>query len=131
MITASGPAWQQRGFSLIEVLVAMVVLAAALTAVIQSTTAASASQQRLAESSVARWVASNQIALLRAAPGWPELGLDQGSTQMAQRTWYWRRSVSATAEPDMRRIDVQVYSDAQQEQPVVRLSGFVGRRQRG
>ncbi len=118
----------ERGFSLIEVLVAMLVLAAALTAVIQSTTASNASQQRLAESSVARWVASNEIARLRAAPGWPELGLDRGSTQMAQRTWYWRRSVADTAEPDMRRIDVQVYTDPQQEQPVVKLSGFVGRR---
>lgn len=118
----------ERGFSLIEVLVAMLVLAAALTAVIQSTTASNASQQRLAESSVARWVASNEIARLRAAPGWPELGLDRGRTQMAQRTWYWRRSVADTAEPDMRRIDVQVYTDPQQEQPVVKLSGFVGRR---
>ena len=127
----SGFRQSARAFSLIEVLVAMVVLAAALTAVIQSTTAATASEQRLIEGSVARWVASNQIALVRAQPDWPKPGLDQGSSRMGQRTWYWRRSVSNTAEPDLRRIDVQVYTDPQQEQPVVKLSGFVGRRQRG
>jgi general secretion pathway protein I len=122
---------RSRGFSLLEVLVALVVLGLALLAVLQATGAASRSQLHLDETGLARWVATNEIVRLRAAPGWPEIGLERGSVRLGQRDWYWRRGVSETPEPNMRRIDVQVYRDAQEQQLVTRVSGFIGRRSRG
>jgi general secretion pathway protein I len=122
---------RQRGFSLLEVLVALVVIGMALLAVLQSTGSASRTALHLDETGLARWVASNEIVRVRAAPGWPEIGLDSGSTRLGERNWYWRRSISQSPEPDLRRIDVQVYRDAQEQQLVVQVSGFIGRRSRG
>ncbi|MCB1641321.1 MAG: type II secretion system minor pseudopilin GspI [Xanthomonadales bacterium] len=121
----------QRGFTLLEVMVALVVLGLALLAVLQSTGNASRIQARLDETSWARWVASNEIARVRAQAEWPQLGLDRGSTRLGQREWYWRRGISETPEPDLRRIDVQVYSDPAEQQLVTQVSGFIGRRSRG
>lgn len=125
------PALGNRGFTLLEVLVALVVLGLALLAVLQSTGQASRTQLHLDQTSWARWVASNEIARLRAQPAWPATGLERGSSRLGQRDWYWRRGVSETPEPDLRRIDVQVYSDPQEQQLVVQVSGFIGRRSRG
>lgn len=98
-----------KGFTLLEVLVALAVLAVGLGAAIQ---AASSSVQSLAyqrDRTLAAWVAENiaNEALLKTAP--PSIGsIQRGTLAMAKQNWQWTLRTQATDDPDLRRLDISV-----------------------
>jgi general secretion pathway protein I len=96
------------GFTLIEVLVAVVVLALALTGIIAagSTFAQQTANQR--EKTVALWVAHNRIAELQISPGWPSVGTSNGDVEMAGTKWRWLQTVADTADENLRRVDIRI-----------------------
>jgi general secretion pathway protein I len=131
-----------RGFTLLEVLVAMVVLALSLGAVIQTAADYTLNQAYLRDRTYAEWVARNQLATtllegqLEAA--WPSIGQQKGevefpesSSEVGGREWRWVMKVSQTPEDDLRRLEIEVFPlNADEEQPpLARLSGFMGKPQ--
>jgi general secretion pathway protein I len=118
-----------KGFTLLEVLVALAViafsLAAAASAVSGNTRNASGLQQR----TYAHWVAMNKMAELHVDKKWPSIRTTKGSALMARHEWFWAIKVSKT--PDnkdfMRRVDITVRADEDDESPLVTLTGFVGK----
>jgi general secretion pathway protein I len=81
-----------RGFTLVEVLVALLVLALALGALQLRIAAYVDNAAYLRDKTVANWVALNQLELLRIAQRFdasPPAGIQQGTAAMAGRTWYW------------------------------------------
>lgn len=85
-----------RGFTLLEVMVALVVFSLSSLAVMQVTGVTLRGQKLLEEKMVAGWVADNQIALLfLVSPTERELNR-QGELEMAGRIWYWRSKVCPT-----------------------------------
>lgn len=103
-----------RGFTLLEVLVALAVLAIALSASVYATTQSIASTEILRDSTLASWVALNQINQRLINPEvWPEQGLEQGSTEMAQRVWRWELRFSKTDDPELRRLDITVRGNSE------------------
>lgn len=124
---------QPRGFTLIEVLVALAILAIALGASVRAVGEHARSHEILRDGSYARWVAANVIAQTRLAEPWPRLGEREGQSRMASRDWRWQLEVSDTPDADMRRLDVRVYEGTLPltgREPVVQLSGFVSGRDR-
>lgn len=122
-----------RGFSLLEVMIALAVLAIALAATVRAVGEQSRLQAVVRDAAIARWVASNVIAETRLSERFPATGEREGQTRMAGRMWRWRRVVSDTPDGDLRRIDVAVYAaDAApgSEDSLVRVSGFVSGRDR-
>jgi general secretion pathway protein I len=117
------------GFTLLEVLIALAViaisLAAATTAVSSNIRNASGLQQR----TYAHWVAMNKINELQLSNQWPSITTTKGSALMAKQDWYWSMKVSRT--PDgfdlIRRVDVMVRLNEDDKSPLVTLTGFVGR----
>ncbi len=97
------------GFTLLEVLVALAVLAIAMGAIINAATQSIASTAYLRDQTFASWVALNQAneRLLDPEP-WPEAGSRQGSAELAYRTWRWEVRFAKTGDPDLRRIEVTV-----------------------
>lgn len=117
-----------RGFTLVEVLVALVVVGIAMLAL--TTTAGHYTRQsaELRDRTVAHWVASNRLAEYRIEKSFPETGTSTGEVEQAGRRWVWRVLVSpAPGEEDLRRLDVAVADAARPDAPIVIVTGFIGR----
>ena len=96
------------GFTLIEVLVALAIVAIGMAAVLGTLTSSADTVSYLRDKTFANWVALNQIAQLRLTGQTPSPGKSDGDSELAGRKWHWRQEVSATQVPGMLRIDVSV-----------------------
>lgn len=125
-----------RGFTLLEVLVALAVLAVALGAVIQTAGSFTSNQAYLRDRTFAEWAAHNQLVAMQLAADWPSIGQEKGEVEfpeagarVAGREWRWVVQVTQTPEEDLRRVDIEIFPlDAPPEQPALaRLTGFIGK----
>ncbi|MCB1920083.1 MAG: type II secretion system minor pseudopilin GspI [Candidatus Competibacteraceae bacterium] len=99
------------GFTLLEVLVALAVLAIAMGAMINAATQSIASTTYLRDQTFASWVALNKVNELLLDPDpWPEEGSRQGNAELANRVWRWEARFAKTDDPDLRRLEVAVRS---------------------
>lgn len=100
---------RQPGFTLLEVLVALAVLAIAMGAIIHAATQSINTVAALRDQTFAGWVARNQVnALLLEAAPWPEEGSRQGAAELANRAWRWEARFYQTNDPDLRRLELTV-----------------------
>lgn len=97
-----------RGFTLIEVLVALVIVAVGMAAVMSALTSSADVLQSLRERTFAQWVALNRIATLRLSAQVPASGDSDGDVDFANRRWHYRQQVVSTQVPGTVRIDVSV-----------------------
>lgn len=97
-----------RGFTLIEVLVALAIVVLGMAAVMSALTSSADTLVYLHDKTFAQWVALNQIATLRLSGQQPPTGTSEGDTDFAGRHWHWRQEVLETEIPGARRIDVSV-----------------------
>ena len=116
---------RQRGFTLLEVLVALAIFAITAAAMINGITTSLAAQSHLERKTIAHWVAMNQLTEVKLQATWPSIGLTDGTEEMTGHEWFWTRKVEETADPKLRRVDIEVRTEREDETPIVRLSGFV------
>lgn len=114
-----------RGFTLIEVMVALAITAIALTAGVQASNALTRNAQRQSDLLLAQICAENELVRARLTPMMPPVGDTTGVCEQAGTRLELTVSTTPTLNPNFRRMDVQV-RDAQQW-PVLRLSTVVGR----
>lgn len=100
------------GFTLLEILIALSILAIGLSAAIRSGLASTETASELHARQLAGWVAENQMAVLRARRQWPALGRSSGEARMGQRQFYWQMEVAPAAQRQFRRVEVEVLRDA-------------------
>lgn len=112
-----------RGFTLIEVLVALFVFAVAMTVLVQSGTQRAQNLDYLRDRTLANWIAADRITEIRLEPGEMSTGSRGGEVEMVRRTWFWEAEVSATEDDTVRRIEVAVRLDEDGE-PLARMTGF-------
>lgn len=117
----------QRGFTLIEVMIALFVLVLGLAAVLESTSTSNRALAQQRERMLAQWVAMNRLAEVRVSGQWPKNANQTGQTEMAGQTWNWSQLTSTTEDEDMRRIDIKVFLADPDAEPLARLSGFMGK----
>lgn len=117
------------GFTLLEVLIALAVLAVSAMAVLSQTNNSLYQLQQLREKTLAQWTAEYQLNQLRVAESWPATGSAEDAVEFAGREWRVRRTVSETTEPWLRKIEVSVAPKAgdTQASPLVTLTGYRGR----
>jgi general secretion pathway protein I len=101
-----------RGFTLVEVMVAMVVVALGIGALLTTISSAADTVGRLREKSFAQWIALNQIATLRLSGSKPAVGVTHGSVQFADGKWNWEQEVSDPGVDGMLRVEVRVAPQA-------------------
>ena len=116
-----------RGFTLIEVLVALAVLAIAMAAVVTGIARYSADAGRMREMTLGLWVAHNRLTEIGLEPNWPELGKSDGEVELARVAWRWDVTVSETPDPRVRRVDITV-KRAKAAENAAELSSFVQER---
>jgi general secretion pathway protein I len=113
-----------RGFTLIEVLVALLVLSLALIAL--SRTAATQVQAfgDMRERTLAGWLAADVLAETRLATRFPATGRSDGSRRFAGREWRWELNVQGTDVASIRHLDVRVFPGNERDVPLAELDGF-------
>ena len=114
----------QRGFTLVEVLVALGIVAIALMAGMQASGALTRNAQRQSDLLLSQMCAENELIKIRLAKQMPGIGDSSVSCQQAGLVLNVALAVRATPNPNFLRVDAQVFKDAD---PVLRLSTVVGR----
>ena len=114
-----------RGFTLIEVLVALTILAITLGAGIKAAGALTNHAQRLAEVSAAQWCADNHLVGLKLGRQFPGIGDSDFVCEQLGRTYRGKLVVRPTPNPNFRRVDARLLDDA--DQNILTLSTILGR----
>lgn len=112
-----------RGFTLIEMLVAVAVVAIAMGAIITGLARYADNAARLREKTVALWVAHNRLTELELQLAWPDIGKSDGEVKMAGVKWKWFVEIKATPDPHLRRADIRVQAVGRKDD-VMSLSAF-------
>jgi general secretion pathway protein I len=102
---------RNRGFTLIEVLVALVIVAVGMSVLMGALSSSARTVVYMQDKIFAEWVALNQIATLRLGLQQgqiPPTGTTNGDLDFANRSWHWRQDVVASQVPGINRIDFKV-----------------------
>ena len=113
-----------QGFTLVEVLVALSIVAIALMAGLQATGALTRHAQRQSDVLLAQICAENELIKVRLARQLPGVGDTRIDCNQAGNDFAVTLAVRPTPNPNFRRVDAQVMKD---EIPVLSLSTVVGR----
>jgi len=98
-----------RGFTLVEVLVALVIVAFGMGAVLAALSSSANNTAALRERTLAEWLALNQLTATRIATSAPSEGSTEGDVDSyANGQWHWQQTVEALDVPGVQRITVQV-----------------------
>lgn len=119
----------QRGFTLLEVLVAMVVVGTALGASLRAVGSLMQNGSALRASMMATWSAENRLAQLRLSREFPPIGRRSFECPQGNLQLVCREEVAATPNPFFRRVEVGVYDVTDPERRIIRLTQIVPRRQ--
>jgi general secretion pathway protein I len=112
-----------RGFTLVEVLVALAIVAIALAAGMQATASLTANALRQSNILLAQLCAENELVRVRLAKQAPSIGDTRLSCRQADAAYEVSVTVRPTPNPNFRRVDAQVFDGPV---PLLRLSTVVG-----
>ncbi|KDB10721.1 general secretion pathway protein I [Burkholderia sp. lig30] len=101
-----------RGFTLIEVLVALAIVAIALAAVMRAIGSLASNTDAARMRLLALWSADNALGAIRISAGWPAIGSDTFACPQGPYPFVCRQSVAALSSPLVRTVTVSVYPSA-------------------
>jgi len=114
-----------RAFTLVEVMVALAIIALSLTAVSAKMGRMIDTSNSMRERTYASWIAQNKITELRLANVLPEVSATGGEVEYANTTWRWRAVISESGIENLFRVDVAVsYEDG--DDVIRTVTGFIG-----
>ena len=96
------------GMTLLEVLLALVILSTAGLAVMNAASGALNNQTYLQNKTFALWIASNSLVELKLEKQWPSATWREESVDFAGSTWYSRYQSVATGDNNFKALDVEV-----------------------
>ena len=127
MLIKGKPA-ESSGFTLVEVMVALAIVAIAVPALLFALFQQLDGTEYLRDRSIASWIATDRMSELRlvvAKQGAVPKGELLGETRLAERDWYWSIEQEATEIPGFIRVDVKVSLEAERIQSLHTLTAFV------
>ena len=122
---------RSRGFTLLEILVAVAVFAVVSAALIKNATQSVRQAGIIQERVYATLVAENEMNArrleIRTDDNYPSTGTERTGVSMAGRNWDVVVVTDSTDNENVRRLTVQVFNEQNNTEPVIELDGFVGR----
>jgi len=115
------------GFTLLEVMVALTIIAISLGALLNTSGTQAYSASYLKQKTLAHWVAVNELTQIRISKDFPDVGGKKGSTKMANHEWYWIRTTKKTEDDNARQITFTLYDGKDYEKNLTTLSGYANR----
>jgi general secretion pathway protein I len=116
-----------HGFTLIEVIVAMIVIGLGMLGVIQAVSQTASNSGYLRDKTIAHWVAMNRLTEIRLQKTAPGIDKTSDEVEMAGRRWKWTMNVTQTPVATIRRIDISVRpSEAKEGASLASVTGFYG-----
>ncbi len=113
------------GFTLIEVMVALTIVAITLGAGVRAAGSLIGNTQRLTDMSAAQWCADNRLTALKLAHIYPDVGDGTFTCEQFGRTYAGMQTVRPTPNPNFRRVDTRVSDE--NGSPILTLSTILGR----
>lgn len=117
-----------KGFSLIELLLAMAIFAYAASAILSVVSQSARNLSDFEQITFASWVANNQLVYTQNDDTWPPKDNAKGEVDMAGLTWYWQQKVTETEFPTLRQVQVMVYDDPSRKTELYRLTTFISKK---
>ena len=99
-----------RGFTLLEVVIALAIIGIALGAAIRASNFGAERAYDLRQRTLAGWVASNVANELLAERAFPDMGAYDGTATEGGFKFLWRQEVGATSNLSFRRVEIKVFS---------------------
>ena len=117
-----------KGFTLLEVMIALFIVAMSLGGVLKVMGTAASNTSRLTNRTFAQWVALNQITQLQIDKTWPKYGESKGDDEMASQEWRWKQKIIKTSDDNIKRVELSVWGmdDDSSDSPYVTVVGFLG-----
>ena len=117
-----------KGFTLLEVLVALSICAMAGIAAMQAIGEHINHLTTLEEQTYASWVAENVLVVQRSkGKDWQAKNGARGSEVMAGVEWVWKQEIAKTADKSFVKVTINVFSDEKYEQSVYELSTYLNK----
>jgi len=116
-----------KGFTLLEVMVALAIIAIALASLIKASGSHTYSAAYLKSKTLAHYVALNEVSKLQIEKSWPDLGSKQGDSEMVGVNWYWTREIEKTADEsgNIRGLKFTVYQDEDRTRNLAVVQAFI------
>lgn len=118
---------RSRGFTLLEVLVALAIVGLGMIAVFSQLNQSLLATERLRQRTLAHWVAVDRITELRVAGEFPEVSERSDDIEMARTEWSYTVKISQTPVENFRRVDVLVSFADSPDNVIAQVTGFVAR----
>ena len=116
---------RSKGFTLIEVLVALAILAITMAAVSRTASSSTRHADAMRTRIMADWVAQNRLSLHQARGDWLPAGIVSGEEAQGAFTFTWQEEITTTPNPTMRRIIVSVYAPEDKGQALREITGYL------
>lgn len=114
-----------RGFTLIETVVALLIVALGMTAVYMQIGQFATTSILMQDKTLASWIGSNIVTELSLARDWPEIGDSEEEVEYASRRWLVTIEISETEVENLRRADVSVALSDRPERVIHTVSGLI------
>ena len=115
----------QHGFTLIEILVAMTIIAIAMAALIKASGDYTYSAAYLKQKTLAHYVAMNELNTLQISSTWPAIAVESKTVKMAGHEWSVKREILETSDPATHAARYTVYVALENKQAVSHVQGYI------
>jgi general secretion pathway protein I len=116
---------RQRGFTLLEVLVALLIVGTALGAALRAMGSLTQNSEGLRTTMMATWSAENRLVQVRLARSWPAPGKTSFECPQADLNFICEEEVITSPNPRMRRVEVSVYEASVPDRRIIKLVQLV------
>ena len=117
---------KQQGMTLLEVMLALVIIATSGVAVMNAASGALNSQAHLQNKTFALWVASNRLAELKLKKIWPAASWRYDTEELAGVTWHLRYKSVETSDNNFKAVDIEV-SDVERGRALAYMRTYIAK----
>jgi len=114
------------GFTLIETVVALLIVSLGMTAVFMQLNSFATNAVRMQEKTLASWIGANIVTEISLQPTWPEIGDEERDIdQYASRDWHITIRISETEVEELRRVEVDVALAERPDRIIDTVAGLI------